>query len=79
MQDIGVFDGDIAVVKQQRSAVNGEVVVAIVEGEATLKRFFKKSDSIVLHAENTAFKDIVVTSPKNVFIAGRLVGVIRKY
>ena len=79
MQDIGVFDGDIAVVKQQRSAVNGEVVVAIVEGEATLKRFFKKSDSIVLHAENSAFKDIVVTSPKNVFIAGRLVGVIRKY
>jgi repressor LexA len=79
MQDIGVFDGDIAVVKQQQAASNGEVVVAIVEGEATLKRFFKKDDSIVLHAENPNFNDIVVTSPKNVFIAGRLVGVIRKY
>ncbi len=79
MQDIGVFDGDIAVVKQQPAAANGEVVVAIVDGEATLKRFFKKSDKIVLHAENPNFSDIVVTSPKNVFIAGRLVGVIRKY
>jgi repressor LexA len=79
MQDIGVFDGDIAVVKQQQAAANGEVVVAIVDGEATLKRFFKKSDKIVLHAENPNFNDIVVTSPKNVFIAGRLVGIIRKY
>jgi repressor LexA len=79
MQDIGVFDGDIAVVKQQQAASNGEVVVAIVDGEATLKRFFKKNDSIVLHAENPDFRDIVVTSPKNVLIAGRLVGVIRKY
>jgi repressor LexA len=79
MQDIGVFDGDIAVVKQQQTASNGEVVVAIVDGEATLKRFFKKDDSIVLHAENPTFRDIVVTSPKNVLIAGRLVGMIRKY
>jgi len=79
MQDIGVFDGDIAVVKQQQTASNGEVVVAIVDGEATLKRFFKKNDSIVLHAENPNFRDIVVTSPKNVLIAGRLVGMIRKY
>jgi repressor LexA len=79
MQDIGVFDGDIAVVRQQQSASNGEVVVAIVDGEATLKRFFKKNDSIVLHAENPNFRDIVVTSPKNVLIAGRLVGMIRKY
>ena len=79
MQDIGVFDGDIAVVKQQQSAVNGEVVVAIVDGEATLKRFFKKNDKIVLHAENPNFSDIVVTSPQDVYIAGRLVGIIRKY
>jgi repressor LexA len=79
MRDIGVFDGDIAVVKPQPSASNGEVVVAIVEGEATLKRFFKKDDRIILHAENPDYHDIVITSPKNVFIAGRLLGVIRKY
>ena len=79
MQDIGVCDGDIAVVKQQQSAVNGEVVVAVVDGEATLKRFFKKNDKIVLHAENPNFSDIVVTAPQDVYIAGRLVGIIRKY
>lgn len=79
MRDIGVFDGDIAVVKQQQNASNGEVVVAIVDGEATLKRFFKKNDAIVLHAENPEFNDIMVTSTRNVLIAGRLVGVIRKY
>ena len=79
MREIGVFDGDIAVIKPQPSAANGEVVVAIVEGEATLKRFFKKDDRIILHAENPEFHDIVIASPKNVFIAGRLLGVIRKY
>jgi repressor LexA len=79
MRDIGVFDGDIAVVRQQQNAANGDVVVAIVDGEATLKRFFKKNDAIVLHAENPGFNDIVVTSTRNVLIAGRLVGVIRKY
>jgi repressor LexA len=79
MRDIGVFDGDIAVVKQQQNAANGDVVVAIVDGEATLKRFFKKNDAIVLHAENPEFNDIIVTSTRNVLIAGRLVGVVRKY
>lgn len=79
MRDIGVFDGDIAVVKQQRNAADGDVVVAIVDGEATLKRFFKKNDAIVLHAENPEFNNIVVSSTRNVLIAGRLVGVIRRY
>jgi repressor LexA len=79
MRDIGVFDGDIAVVQQQSGADNGEVVVAVIEGEATLKRFFKKHDRIVLRAENSSFPDIVVGPSADVFIAGRLVGVIRKY
>jgi repressor LexA len=78
MKDAGVFDGDIAVVRQKPSASNGEVVVAVIEGEATLKRFFKRDESIVLHAENPAYEDIVITAPQSVFIAGKLVGVIRK-
>ena len=78
MREIGVFDGDIAVVRQKSSASNGEVVVAIVDGEATLKRFFKRDDTIVLHAENPAFEDIVVAAPQSVYIAGKLVGVIRR-
>jgi repressor LexA len=78
MKDMGVFDGDIAVVRQHPSASNGEVVVAIIEGEATLKRFFKRDDAIVLHAENPAYEDIIIAAPRSVFIAGKLVGVIRK-
>jgi repressor LexA len=78
MKEIGVFDGDLAIVRQKPSASNGEVVVAVINGEATLKRFFKKSDTIVLHAENPAFEDIVVAAPQNVYIAGKLVGIIRK-
>lgn len=78
MKDAGVFDGDIAVVRQKPTADNGEVVVAVIEGEATLKRFFKKEEAIVLHAENEAYDDIVITAPQSVYIAGKLVGVIRK-
>jgi repressor LexA len=78
MKDMGVFDGDIAVVRQNPSASNGEVVVAVIEGEATLKRFFKRDDTIVLHAENPVYEDIVIAAPQSVYIAGKLVGVIRR-
>ncbi|MBN1129475.1 MAG: transcriptional repressor LexA [Chitinispirillaceae bacterium] len=78
MKDAGVFDGDIAVVRQKPTADNGEVVVAVIEGEATLKRFFKREEAVVLHAENTAYEDIVITAPQSVYIAGKLVGVIRR-
>jgi repressor LexA len=78
MKDAGVFDGDLAVVRQKPTADHGEVVVAVIEGEATLKRFFKREEAIVLHAENEIYDDIVITAPQSVYIAGKLVGVIRK-
>ncbi|MBN2036255.1 MAG: transcriptional repressor LexA [Chitinispirillaceae bacterium] len=78
MTGAGIFNGDIAVVRQKPTAEHGEVVVAVIGGEATLKRFFKKEDAIVLHAENQAYDDIVITAPQSVYIAGKLVGVIRK-
>ncbi|MDR0307919.1 MAG: transcriptional repressor LexA [Chitinispirillales bacterium] len=78
MKDIGIFDNDIAVIRKKTTADNGEVVVAVVNDEATLKRFIKKSDHIVLKAENLAFKDIIVPQGENIHIAGKLVGVIRK-
>jgi len=78
MKEIGIFNNDIAVVRKKSTADNGEVVVAIVNDEATLKRFIKKSDHIVLKAENPAFKDIIVGEGEQIQIAGKLVGVIRK-
>ncbi|MCL2690530.1 MAG: transcriptional repressor LexA [Chitinispirillia bacterium] len=79
MKGIGIFDSDIAVVRKKNTADNGEVVVAVVNDEATLKRFVKKSDHIVLRAENPAFKDIIVGEGEDIMIAGKLVGVIRKF
>jgi repressor LexA len=78
MRDIGVLDGDIAIVRQQADADNTDVVVAIIDGEATLKRYFKHSDRVVLHPENPAYQDIVLNSNKDLWIVGKMVGVMRK-
>lgn len=79
MRDIGVLNNDIVVVRQKTTAENNEVVVVIIDDEATLKRFIRKNDQIILHPENPAYEDIVVPSTSQVQIAGKLVGVIRKY
>jgi len=78
MKGIGIFNNDIAIIRKKSGADNGEIVVAIVNDEATLKRFIKKPDHIVLKAENPAFKDIIVSEGEDIQIAGKLVGVIRK-
>lgn len=78
MRDIGVLDGDIIIVQQQNSANNGEIVVAIVEGEATLKRYLKEKDRVILRAENPDYGDMVVSSDRDIWIAGKMVGMMRK-
>jgi repressor LexA len=79
MTGMGILNGDIVVVRQKQYAENGEVVVVIIDGEATLKRFFKYSDRVVLHPENSSYEDMVFSSNNLIQIAGKLVGVIRKY
>ncbi|KMQ52318.1 SOS-response repressor and protease LexA [Chitinispirillum alkaliphilum] len=79
MRDIGVLHNDIVVVRKKNTAENGEVVVAIMDGEATLKRFLRKKDCIVLRPENCEYDDIVVENGSDIQIVGKLVGVIRKY
>jgi repressor LexA len=78
MKDIGVLDGDLVIVRQQKTASSGDVVVAIIEGEATLKRYIRESDRIILHPENPAYSDIVVESDREIWLAGKMVGVMRK-
>jgi repressor LexA len=78
MKEIGVLDGDIAIVHQQADANNTDVVVAIIDGEATLKRYFRYENKIILHPENSAYDDIILKSGKDVWIVGKMVGVIRK-
>lgn len=76
MIDAGIFDGDIAVIRQQHTANNGEIVVAVLDEAITLKRFFKESCRIRLQPENPAFKPIYC---QNVQIAGVLASLIRMY
>jgi repressor LexA len=74
----GIMDGDRVILKQQETAENGEIVCALIDGEATLKRFFKKDGVVTLKAENEKYAPILV-SEGEFRIAGRIVGLLRKF
>jgi repressor LexA len=76
MIDAGILDGDFAIIEKVNSASNGDIVVALIENEATIKRFFKEKDHIRLQPENQHMKPIIVPDCD---ILGRLVGVFRSY
>ena len=76
MIDVGIRKDDLIVVKKQNYANDGDIVVALVDGETTLKRFFKEGSKIILHPENKTMKDIVV---KECEIQGVLVSCIKMY
>jgi len=74
-----IKDGDMALVKPQSYAEDGEIVVALVEDEATIKRIFKKEDLIILEPANPVMKPIVVREgEKKISIIGKVVGIFRK-
>lgn len=75
MVDAGIFDGDYAVVRPSEQAGDGEIVVALVGDEATVKRFFREDDHIRLQPENEAMEAIRTTEAS---VLGRVIGVLRK-
>jgi repressor LexA len=75
MVDAAILDGDLIVVSPQPDAANGEIVVAMVDGEATVKRFFRESGRIRLQPENATMEPIYA---KDVTVVGRVGAVIRK-
>lgn len=75
MIEAGILDGDLVLVKQQNTAINGDIVVALLEDEATIKRFFKEKDYVRLQPENQFMKPIIT---KNVAILGKITGVYRR-
>lgn len=77
MIDIGIFDGDLLAVKKTESARNGQIVVARINDEVTVKRFEKGSKHITLIAENQQFEPIIVTPQDEFAIEGLAVGLIR--
>ena len=75
MVEAGILDGDFVVVRPQDTAADGEIIVALVEDEATVKRFFREPDHVRLQPENKTMKPIIA---RDVSILGRVVGVFRK-
>jgi repressor LexA len=74
MKDAGILEGDFVVVRPQETATDGEIVVALVGEEATVKRFFKEPDHVRLQPENATMEPI---RSKDVRVLGRVVGVFR--
>lgn len=78
MKDIGILDGDLLAVHRTNQARNGQVVVARVDEDVTVKRFERNGDEVLLHAENEDFKPIKVNlASQPMDIEGIAVGVIR--
>jgi repressor LexA len=74
MRNIGILDGDVVVVRRQDTAADGDIVVALVGEEATVKRFFQESDHVRLQPENDEMEPI---RSRDVQVLGRVVGLMR--
>lgn len=75
MIEAGILDGDYVIVRQQENAENGEIVVALLEDEATVKRFFKEKGKLRLQPENRFMEPIIV---EDASILGKVIGVVRR-
>ena len=78
MKDAHILPGDLALIRQQQSAENGEIVVArLNESDATLKRFYRRANRVVLKAENPKY-DPIETTGDGVEVIGKVIGIYRK-
>ncbi len=71
----GILDGDIVIVRQQETADDGDIVVALLEDEATLKRFYREAGRVRLQPENDSMQPIRTRDPR---IVGKVTGVLRR-
>ena len=79
MINAGILDGDYVIVSQQPDAEQGDIIVALIEDEATIKRFYKEGNRIRLQPENDTMEPIIIKTDENqVRIIGKIKGVIRK-
>ena len=78
MVDAGILDGDYVVIRQQRDASNGEIVVAMINEEATVKRFFREGDRIRLQPENATMEPIYADEHVDFAVLGKVVALFRR-
>jgi repressor LexA len=76
MQNAGILDGDLAIIEQASTAIDGQIIVAVIDNAITLKRYYKESDKIRLQPENPDFKPIFCTELR---IVGILSNIVRTY
>jgi repressor LexA len=76
MIDEGILDGDLVLVRQQQTASNGDIVIAMMDDSATVKTFYRESGHIRLQPANKAFTPIIV---KDCEILGKVIGLYRRY
>ena len=76
MRDAGILPGDLVVVRRQQTALNGEIVVAMIEDEATVKRYSNRGGHVWLQPENEEYQPIDGTHAR---ILGRVAAVVRRY
>ena len=79
MINAGILEGDLVIVSPQKEAVNGDIVVALLGDEATMKRFMIDDGVILLVPENEQYESIVVNNPQEFSIIGKVIGVFRSY
>jgi repressor LexA len=79
MVDVGILDGDYVLARHQTTANQGEIIVAIVDGDATVKRYYVDGDGVQLVAENEAYAPIVVEPHQEFRIAGKIVSLMRRF
>jgi repressor LexA len=79
MKDAGILNGDLVLVRPQADAESGEIVVAVLGDEATVKRLLKKKDRLVLQPENPSFRPLVIGPGEPYAVAGKVIGVFRTY
>ena len=78
MIDAGIFDGDKIIVRRQNVAEDGEIIVALVDDSATVKRYYRRGREVILHPENEALSDMVYRADE-VTILGKVLGLMRNY
>ncbi|MCX5801475.1 MAG: transcriptional repressor LexA [Candidatus Eisenbacteria bacterium] len=79
MKNAGLLDGDIAIVRQQPRADSGDIVVALLGEEATVKKYVLKENEVILEPENESYEPIVVTEESQFSLVGKVIGSLRRY
>lgn len=79
MIDVGINDGDLALIIKDKPIINGDIYAVLVDGDATLKKVYKNDDYLTLQPCNSKYEPIMVKEKDDPYIIGKLSGIVRKY